>query len=132
MGFLASLFSSSAAEPINAVGNVLDKLFTSDEEELNMEIIKQRLAQEPALVQAEIMKVQAQHRSLFVAGARPFLMWICGLGYLFAFVINPILQWLMPEIGSPDLPMEAMMELTLAMLGLAGLRTVEKLKGKAA
>lgn len=130
MSLLTSFFSSSAAEPINAVGNVLDKLFTSDHEKLNIEIVRQRLAQQPALVQAEIMKVQAQHRSLFVAGARPFLMWICGLGYLFAFVINPVLQWLMPEIGSPELPMDAMMELTLAMLGLAGLRTVEKLKGK--
>ncbi len=131
MSLLTSFFSSGAAEPINAVGNVLDKLFTSDDERLRIDVVRQRLAQQPALVQAEIMKVQAMHRSLFVAGARPFLMWICGLGYLFAFVVNPILQWLMPELGSPDLPMDAMMELTLAMLGLAGLRTVEKIKGKA-
>lgn len=127
MAFWGKLFSSTAAEPIAAIGTVLDDLFTSDEEELKIEVIKQRLAQKPALVQAEIMKVQAQHRSTFVAGARPFLMWVCGTGFLFAFVINPILQWLMPEIGAPELPMEAMMELTLAMLGLAGLRTVEKL-----
>jgi hypothetical protein len=50
---------------------------------------------------------------------------------LFAFVINPILQWVAPELGSPELPLDAMLELTLAMLGLAGLRTVEKLNGKA-
>lgn len=119
----------AVAEPINAVGNVLDDLFTSDEEELTLEIVKQRVAQRPALVQAEINKVQAQHRSTFVAGARPFLMWVCGVGFLFAFVINPILQWLIPEQGTPELPLDVMMELTLAMLGLAGLRTVEKLKG---
>lgn len=129
MGFFTSFFSSATAEPIKAVGNVLDDLFTSDEEELSLEIVKQRLEQKPALAQAEIMKVQAQHRSTFVAGARPFLMWVCGLGFLFAFVINPILQWVAPEIGAPSLPLDAMMELTLAMLGLAGLRTVEKLKG---
>jgi hypothetical protein len=85
----------------------------------------------PALLQAEISRVQAGHRSIFVAGARPFLMWVCGLGFLFAFVINPVLQWLAPELGSPELPLDAMLELTLAMLGLAGLRTVEKLNGKA-
>ena len=129
MGFFSKLFSVGAAEPIKAVGDVLDNLFTSDEEELTLEIVKQRLAQKPALAQAAIMQVQAQHRSTFVAGARPFLMWVCGIGFLFAFVINPLLQWLLPDIGAPELPLEVMMELTLAMLGLAGLRTVEKLKG---
>ncbi|ALQ08475.1 MULTISPECIES: 3TM-type holin [unclassified Pseudoalteromonas] len=129
MGWVTSLFTSNAAEPINAVGNVLDNLFTSDEEVLTLDVVKQRLAQQPALAQSEIMKVQAQHRSTFVAGARPFLMWVCGFGFLFAFVINPLLVWLIPDIGKPELPLDTMMELTLAMLGLAGLRTVEKLNG---
>jgi hypothetical protein len=129
MSFFSKLFSVTAAEPINAVGNVLDKLFTSDDEKLDKEIIKQRLLQQPALVQAEINKVQATHRSTFVAGARPFLMWVCGLGFLFAFVINPIIEWMYPEVGAPVLPLAVMMELTLAMLGLASLRTIEKLKG---
>ena len=48
---------------------------------------------------------------------------------MFAFVVNPILQWLAPDLGAPELPLDAMMELTLAMLGLAGLRTAEKIKG---
>lgn len=131
MSWFSSLFSATSAEPINAVGNVLDKLFTSDDERLDKEIIKQRLLQQPALVQAEISKVQAQHRSTFVAGARPFLMWVCGFGFLMAFLLNPVLQWLYPENGSPVLPLEVMMELTLAMLGLSTLRTIEKLKGAA-
>lgn len=129
MSWFTNLFSSTATEPIKAVGNVLDNLFTSDEEKLTLEVVKQRLEQKPLLAQAEIMKTQALHRSTFVAGARPFLMWVCGLGFLFAFVINPILQWIAPELGSPELPLDVMMELTLAMLGLAGLRTFEKLKG---
>lgn len=120
----------AVAEPIEAVGNVLDALFTSDDERLDKELIKQRLAQQPALAQAEITKVQAQHRSTFVAGARPFILWVCGFGFLFSFVINPVIQWIHPEAGSPVLPLEVMMELTLAMLGLAGLRTIEKLQGK--
>ena len=120
----------AVAEPIEAVGNVLDALFTSDEEKLDKTIIKQRLFLQPALAQAEINKVQAQHRSTFVAGARPFILWVCGFGFLFSFVINPIIQWILPEVGSPVLPLEVMMELTLAMLGLAGLRTIEKLQGK--
>lgn len=129
MGLLTSLLSSTSESPISAISKLLDELFTSDEESLNLEILKQRVAQQPDLVQAKINQVQAQHRSLFVAGARPFLMWVCGCGFMFAFVINPILQWLWPEVGAPHLPLDAMLELTLAMLGLAGLRTVEKIKG---
>ena len=131
MGWLSSLTGGSASvvEPVVAIGNVIDKLFTSDEERAAGELLKQKLAQAPMLAQTEINKVQAGHRSTFVAGARPFLMWVCGFGLLFAFVINPIVEWIAPARGSPDLPLEAMMELTIAMLGLAGLRTVEKIKG---
>ena len=122
-----SWFSSQAAEPIVAIGNVLNALFTSDGEKLDKAIIKQRLSQQPALAQAEIGKVQASHRSTFVAGARPFLMWVCGIGFLMAFVVNPVMQWF--GLALVILPVEVMMELTLAMLGLSGLRTFEKLKG---
>lgn len=129
MSFLSKLFTSTTAEPIQAVGNVLDKLFTSDDERLDKKLALERLLQQPLLVQAEISKVQASHRSTFVAGARPFLMWVCGLGFLMAFVMNPVLQWLFPEVGVPVLPLEVMLELTLAMLGLASLRTIEKIQG---
>ena len=132
MGILSSLLGggSAVAQPIEAIGNIIDNVFTSDEERAQGALLKQKLAMQPSMMQAEIMKVQANHRSTFVAGARPFLMWVCGLGFLFAFVINPILQWIAPQLGAPELPLDAMLELTLAMLGLAGLRTVEKLKGK--
>ncbi|RZQ51272.1 hypothetical protein C1E23_20415 [Pseudoalteromonas phenolica] len=129
MGWLSKVFNVGTAEPVKAVGDVLDELFTSKEEELTLDTVKQRLAQRPQLTQTKVNEVQAAHRSIFVVGARPFLMWVCGLGFLFAFVINPLLTWLFPDMGKPEIPLAAMLELTLAMLGLAGLRTVEKLKG---
>lgn len=116
-------------EPIEAVGGILDNLFTSDEERLDKEVIKQRLAMQPSMAQAKINEVSASHRSVFVAGARPFLLWVCGVGYAFAFLVNPIVQWITGEPG-PLLPMDYIAELTFGMLGLAGLRTVEKLTGK--
>ena len=132
MSWFSDLIGTGAAvEPVVAIGNVIDQLFTSDEEKAAGDLLKQKLAQAPMLAQTEINKVQASHRSTFVAGARPFLMWVCGFGLLFAFVLNPIIEWIVPEQGSPELPLEAMMELTIAMLGLATLRTVEKLKGVA-
>ncbi|BBN81965.1 hypothetical protein PA25_19500 [Pseudoalteromonas sp. A25] len=131
MGLLTKLFSTTSQDPIQTVGNILDELFTSEEEVLKQDLLKARLVAKSAQVQAKINALSASHRSVFVAGARPFLLWVCGFGFLFSFVVNPILQWLWPEVGAPVLPLNVMLELTLGMLGLAGLRTVEKIKGVA-
>jgi len=119
------------ANPIDAIAKAGDALFTSDEERQQLSNDLAEIKQKPYLMQALANITAAQHRSVFVAGARPFLMWVCGLGFMFAFIINPILQWLFPDVGSPELPLDIMMELTLGMLGLAGLRTIEKIKGVA-
>ncbi len=129
MSWFTSLFTGSAVEPINAIGNVVDNLFTSDDERLGHEEIKIRLMQRPQLAQAEINKVQAASRSNFVAGARPFLMWVCGVGLAMAFIVNPLIVTFFEGVKEIPVPLEQMMELTLAMLGLATLRTVEKLNG---
>jgi len=129
MGFLSGLLGSGAAAPITAVGNVLDSLFTSDEEKLDKKIIMERLAQQPGLAQVELNKVEAQHRSLFIAGWRPFIGWVCGVGLTFMFLINPIMQWYTSKDG-PALPEDIILELVIALLGLGALRTVEKMNGR--
>ncbi|MGS0824834.1 3TM-type holin [Shewanella sp. 0m-8] len=128
MGWFSTILGTN---PIEAIGKAGDALFTSDEERKQLDNDLTEIKQKPMLMQALANTMAAQHRSVFVAGARPFLMWVCGFGFLFAFLINPILQWIWPDAGTPELPLEVMMELTLAMLGLAGLRTVEKIKGVA-
>jgi len=130
MAFIEKLIGGSAAQPIEAIGNVFDKLFTSDEERAQAEAVLAKMAQEPHLLQAEINKIEASHRSVFVAGWRPLLGWVCGVGLGFAYIANPVIQWLTGEAG-PVLPMDYMGELVMALLGLGGLRTVEKIKGKA-
>lgn len=129
MGWFTKLIGADIAEPVEAVGNVLDNLFTSDDERLSHEEVKIRLQQKPILAQTEINKVQAASRSTFVAGARPFLMWVCGVGLAMAFVVNPLIEYFVPGKETINVPLGQIMELTIAMLGLAGLRTVEKLKG---
>ena len=130
MGILGKLFSSSAAEPIEAIGNVFDKLFTSDDERAKAQAVLEKLRQEPHLLQAEINKIEAAHRSTFVAGWRPAIGWVCAAGLAFPFLINPVLQWYTGEPG-PEMPTDDLTTLIMALLGLGGLRTVEKLSGKA-
>ena len=132
MGILSKIFGGdTAVAGVTAVGNVLDNLFTSKDEKLTHEEIRIRLAMKPDLAQVEMNKIEAQHRSVFVAGWRPFVGWVCGLGVLNMVLINPWIQWITERAG-PQLPVDTIMQLTLGMLGLLGtMRTVEKIKGKA-
>lgn len=83
--------------------------------------------------QAKINQVEAAHKSVFVAGWRPFIGWICGVGILWAFVAQPIVVWYLAISGSnltvPDINTDGLYQLVLAMLGMGGLRTLEKIKG---
>ena len=115
--------------PITAIGQIIDQLYTSDDEKLDKELLKLRLAQEPQLAQSEINKIEAQHRSIFVAGWRPFIGWVCGVGLAYTFLLNPLLQWLTGDAG-PDLQTDVLGTLTISLLGLGGLRTVEKIAGR--
>jgi len=129
MGILSSIFGGSVAEPIKAIGNVVDKCFTSDDERLTHAEIKLRLEQKPQLAQVELNKLEAQNRNLFVAGWRPFIGWICGAGLCYEFLIRPLAVGF-GLINFPHLDITALHSLIIAMLGLGGLRTVEKFGNK--
>ena len=81
-------------------------------------------------VQSEINKMEAQHRSVFVAGWRPFIGWICGVALLYNFIVRDVIAWLSPNIMPPAIQMDQLITILLGMLGLGGLRTFEKIKDK--
>ena len=129
MSFFSKLFGSAAATPIGAVFKGLDSLVTSDEEREQLNLLKLKALQEPDKLQVELNKIEAQHSSVFVAGWRPAIGWVCAIGLTFPFIVNPCIQWATGEAG-PALPMEEIVTLVMAMLGLGSLRTVEKLAGR--
>ena len=81
-------------------------------------------------VQSEINKMEAQHRSIFVAGWRPFIGWICGVALLYNFIIRDVIAWVSPDVMPPAIQMDQLITILLGMLGLGGLRTFEKIKDK--
>ena len=81
-------------------------------------------------VQSEINKMEAQHRSVFVAGWRPFIGWICGLSLAYNFIIRDVIAWVSPDIMPPAIQMDQLITILLGMLGLGGFRTFEKIKDK--
>lgn len=80
-------------------------------------------------LQAEINKVEAQHRSLFVSGWRPFIGWICGIAFGFHYIIMPLLL-AYTDIKPIEFDTNSLFTVLMGMLGLGGLRTYEKLKDK--
>jgi len=127
MSSLPSILTA-ASHPIEAISKVLDKLFTTEEERANAQAIIEKLRQHPDELQVELNKLETVQHSLFIAGWRPFIGYVCGAGLAMAFIINPIIQWITAKPG-PVVPMGAMFDLVLALLGLGTLRTVEKLRG---
>jgi hypothetical protein len=81
-------------------------------------------------IQNEVNKIEAQHRSVFVAGWRPFIGWVCGLALLYNFIIRDLVAWVNPTVMPPALQMDQLITILLGMLGLGGLRTYEKIKDK--
>jgi len=119
------------------VGDVLDRFFPNKEEkEKAQREIETKLTEHLAridLAQLEVNKQEAAHRSLFVAGWRPFIGWTCGLALFYTYLAQPVAMFVMAQTGDlvqlPHVDLSMMMPVLLGMLGLGGLRSFEKYKG---
>lgn len=131
---------------IPVLGNLFDKLFpdptAANEAKLKVMQMAQtgELAQlnadlQLATGQIEVNKAEATNASIFVAGWRPFVGWVCGIAFAFKFVGGPLLVFIAAYLGHPiTLPVLDFTEMStilLGMLGIGGLRTIEKVKGVA-
>lgn len=86
-----------------------------------------------AQTQTDTNKVEAANQSTFVAGWRPFIGWICGTGvgcnYVGTWFVNTISHLFGHPLNVPPMDLSEMMPLLIGMLGLGGMRTVEKING---
>jgi len=136
MGIIGTLIGGGVVQPIEAVGKILDNLFTTDGEKLDKQAILTRLAQQPNLAQIELNKIEAAHRTIFVAGWRPFIGWVCGFALAYVFVLRDLIAWAIVVSGAtipapPVLDTSGLFTVLMALLGLGTLRTVEKMGGRA-
>ena len=115
---------------IGVAGKVLDKFVEDKDLKTKLDFELRKAYSDANIAQIEVNKEQAKHPSLFVAGARPSIMWICAFGLGWQFVFLPVATWYMAFTGQPILlpaiESEGLMSLTLALLGLGGMRTFEK------
>ena len=91
---------------------------------------KLEIAGKLAEVQTKINEAEATHRTVFVAGWRPFIGWVCGLGLLYAVFIEPLLRFVFTvngwDIEFPHIDTTITMQVLFGMLGLVGARSYEK------
>jgi len=120
----------------------LEKLFPDAnkraEEMRKLEELKQKgnLAELNAHVQLMLAQInvnieQAKSTSMFVAGSRPFIIWVCGFGLAFQYLLHPLLIWVWAfsnMTGEPPPPMDlsVMLPLLLGLLGLGSMRSFDK------
>ncbi len=132
---------------VEAVGKVADDLFTSDEERMKAQLEADKIGLEAAKVDAdlikgqqEINKVEAAHQSIFVAGWRPAIGWVGVVALGYQYILYPLLLWVwawfqakgwVPDNmnAPPLLEAEALWVLLTGILGIAGARTFEKVRG---
>lgn len=83
--------------------------------------------------QRGVNAAEAGHRSMFVAGWRPAIGWVCTFALFFQYFIRPFWSWAL-AVWWPDAPippsLDGMLwELVMGMLGMGGLRSFEKIRG---
>ena len=82
----------------------------------------------------QVNALEAQHRTVFVAGWRPAVGWVCAFAFAYHYVLLPfgksIAAFNGVDVEWPVLETEQLFTVLMGMLGLGGLRTYEKLKNK--
>lgn len=119
---------------IAPIAGLLDK-FVEDKDQRNalaheIATMSEKYAQESALAQMEVNKVEASSSSLFVSGWRPAVGWCCVFAMAGNFIVTPFANFALGLAGVsitiPLVPLDTMMPVLLGMLGLGGLRTYER------
>lgn len=128
---------------IEPVSRLLDKIIPDPQARANaqLELIKAEREYELRAIeaalradesQAAVNQSEASHVSLFVAGWRPFIGWVCGIAFAYHFILQPFLVFLYTLHGKtfamPYFEMDALFTVLIGMLGLGSMRTFEKIK----
>ena len=120
---------------IDAAGKIFDRIFPDKTaaEKAKAEFLAVAQSQEfqISLAQIAVNTEEAKSSSIFVAGWRPFVGWVCGCAFAYVAILEPIARFIaMVGFGykSPFPTIDTMLTLQVlgGLLGLGGLRSWEK------
>jgi hypothetical protein len=114
---------------LDVVGKIVDNVIPDQGKKMELQLELAKLADaenarasEEALAQSKVNEVEAAHRSIFVAGWRPAVGWVCGGSLVYNVIIAPAFHLQTADLGF-------LQTILLAMLGISASRTYEKVKG---
>jgi len=125
---------------------VIDRLWPdpAERDAAKLELLKMQQSGELAQLSAEtslmieqikVNAAEAQNPSVFVSGWRPGVGWVCVAACGWNWIGLPITKMALEIAGNPinlaPADLTEMLPVLLGMLGLGGLRTIEKLQGRA-
>lgn len=118
--------------------SIIGRMFPDPADKAKAELELLKMTQDgdlkQVMAQLEINAKEAAHPSLFVAGGRPFFIWIGGVGFGYAVLLQPLLTWVARIKGWPEPPLpdaDLLWVVVSGLLGISGMRTIEKAKGVA-
>ena len=130
-----------AFDPISTVldigGKILDRVIpdTNARDKAKEELAKAINDQDFQITMAQIAvnAEEAKSDNLFKSGWRPSVAWVCSIAFALHFVVLPILNIGLVGFGYKAIvipfDMDTLFTVLGGLLGLGGLRTVEKMKG---
>ena len=140
-----------AVDPISILmgigSKVIDRLWPdpAERDAAKLELLKMQQSGELAqltadtnlmIEQIKVNQAEAQNPSVFVSGWRPAIGWVCGAACGWNWIGLPIVKLALEIYGHPinlaPADLTEMLPVLMGMLGLGGLRTIEKLQGRAA
>lgn len=119
---------------IETIGKVADDLITSDSERAKADIDAYNAETMRLASQTEINKIEAASSSVWVSGARPFIMWVCGIAFAYASVLEPVLRFFAKVFFGyagdfPVIDTDLTMQVLFGILGLGVMRSFDKKVG---
>jgi hypothetical protein len=130
---------------IPAVTSIIDKLIPDPAQATEAKLKALDMAQKGELAeldaavklaagQLEVNKAEASSGDAFTSRWRPVIGYVIGAALAFHYILNPLILWIAAfagaEIKVPSITLDDhLWELVMGMLGLAGWRTLDKIKG---
>lgn len=125
---------------INPISSILDRILPDKAQaaQAKATLLQSEVQGEitAAVAQIQTDQAEAANKSVFVAGWRPFIGWVCGGAFAYAFVLQPFIQFISVIFHAkfdptllPKLDLSTMMPVLLGMLGLGAMRSFDKTQG---
>jgi hypothetical protein len=123
---------------IDLLGKVIDRVLPNkveaDKAKAELLVMQTKGELDQLVGQLDINKIEAGHQSVFVAGWRPFIGWVCGIALAYAALFEPIMRFV-AKVGFayngefPVIDHDITMQVLLGLLGLGAYRTYERVQG---